>query len=54
MEFNETDAGKSGHIYRLQKIDEIKQILMTESHRRSELGRKYNKNTTKELLLLTQ
>ena len=37
MDFNETDAGNSGHIYRLQKIDEIQTILATESHRRSEL-----------------
>ena len=39
MEFKEIYAGNSGHIYRLQKIDEILKILTTES----ELGRKYNK-----------
>ena len=39
MEFKETDAGNSGHIYRLQKIYESQKILTNESHRRSELGK---------------
>ena len=41
MEIDETD-GKDGHIYRLKKIDEILEILITERDKRNELSIKYN------------
>ena len=50
MEFKKTDAGNSGHIYRLQKIYEIQKILTTKSTDEVNL----EENTTNELLLLTQ
>ena len=42
MEIDETD-GKGGHIYRLNKIDEIQEILIAESDKRNEFSIKYNK-----------
>ena len=46
MEIDETD-GKDEHIYRLNKIDEIKEISIAERDKRNELCIKYN-----ELILL--
>ena len=42
MEIDETD-GKDEHIYRLNKIDEIQEILITERDKRNELSTKYNR-----------
>ena len=42
MEIDETD-GNDGHIYRLKKIDEIQEILITERDKRNELSTKYNR-----------
>ena len=42
MEIDEND-GHNGHIYRLKKIDEIQEILITERDKRSTLSLKYNK-----------
>ena len=39
MEIDETD----GHIYRLKKIDEIQEILITERDKRNEHSIKYNR-----------
>ena len=47
MEIDETDD-KDGHIYRLQKIDEIQEILIAERDKRNELSL----NITEELILL--
>ena len=47
MEIDETD-GKDGHIYRVKKIDEIQEILISERDKRNALSTKYNK----ELILL--
>ena len=41
MEINETD-GNDEHIYRLKKIDEIQEILITEKDKRNELRERYN------------
>ena len=40
---NDVTVGKDGHIYRLQKIDEIKEILVAERDKRNELSIKYNR-----------
>ena len=42
MEIDEID-GNDGHIYRLKNIDEIQEILITESGKRNELSTKYNR-----------
>ena len=42
MEIDETD-GKDGHIYRLNKIDEIQEMLIAERDKRSELNTKYSR-----------
>ena len=42
MEIDEND-GHDGHIYRLKKIDEIQEILITERDKRNTLCLKYNK-----------
>ena len=42
MEIDETD-GKDGHIYRLKKIDEIQEILITERDKRNELSIQHNR-----------
>ena len=42
MEIDEID-GDDGHIYRLKKIDEIQDILITERDKRNELSTKYNR-----------
>ena len=42
MEIDETD-GKDGHIYRLNKIDEIQEILIAERDKRNEPSIKYNR-----------
>ena len=42
MEFDETD-GNDGHIYRLNKIPEIQEILTAEKDKRNELSTKYNR-----------
>ena len=42
MEIDETDD-KDGHIYRLKKIDEIQEILISERDKRNELSIKYNR-----------
>ena len=42
MEIDETD-GNHGHIYRLKKIDEIHEILITEKDKRNELSINYNR-----------
>ena len=47
MEIDETDD-IDGHIYRLEKIDEIQEILIAERDKRNELST----NITEELILL--
>ena len=42
MEIDETDS-KDGHIYRLNKIDEIQEILIAERDKRNKLCIKYNR-----------
>ena len=42
MENDETD-GNYGHIYRLTKIDEIQEILISERDKRNKLSIKYNR-----------
>ena len=42
MEIDETD-GKDGHIYCLNKIDEIQEMLIGERDKRNELSIKYNR-----------
>ena len=42
MEIDETD-GNDEHIYHLKKIDEIQEILISESDKRNELSTKYNR-----------
>ena len=42
MEIDETD-GNDGHVYRLNKIDEMHEILIAERDRRNELSTKYNR-----------
>ena len=40
MEIDETD-GNDGHIYRLKKIDQMQEILISEGDKRNELSTKY-------------
>ena len=42
MEIDENDV-HDGHIYRLKKIDEIQEILITDRDKRNTLSLKYNK-----------
>ena len=42
METDESD-GDDGHIYRLQKYDEIQEILIAERDKRNKLSKKYNR-----------
>ena len=42
MEIDDND-GHDGHIYRLKKIDEIQEILVTERDKRNTFSLKYNK-----------
>ena len=42
MEIDETD-GNDVHIYRVKKIDEIQEILITVRDKRNELSTKYNR-----------
>ena len=42
MEIDEID-GKDGHVYRLKKIDEIREILIAEREKRNALSTSYNK-----------
>ena len=42
MEIDEID-GKDGHVYRLNKIDEIQEILIEERDKRNALSTSYNK-----------
>ena len=42
MENDQID-GNEGHIYRLKKMDEIQEILITERDKRNELSTKYNR-----------
>ena len=45
MKIDEND-GHYGHIYRLKKIDEIQEILITERDKRSTHSFKYNKGVS--------
>ena len=42
MEIDGIDGG-NGHIYRLEKIDEMYETLTTDIHKRDKLSTKYNK-----------
>ena len=42
MEIDEIDS-KDGHVYRLKKIDEIQEILISERNKRNALSTSYNK-----------
>ena len=42
MEIDEID-GKDGHVYRLNKIYEIQEILIAERDKRNKLSTKYNR-----------
>ena len=45
MEIDETD-GNDGHIYRLNKIYEIQEILIAKRDKRNELSTKYNRGVS--------